>query len=166
MILAFDTYYYPSKAKTVCLTFENWTDKHYLQAYTEEITEIEEYVPGEFYRRELPCILSLLDKIPHTDQDVILIDGFVYLDDEQKPGLGAHLYHQLQTKIPVIGIAKTNFATIEKLKRPVYRGKSKNPLFITSIGLDIERAVTLVSGMHGEHRIPTLLKQLDQLTRV
>ena len=165
MILAFDTYYYENKAKTICISFDNWTDCEYFKVYTEITENIEEYKSGEFYKRELPCILSLLEKIDTTDLEALIIDGFVYLDDNLKRGLGGHLYENIQYKAPVIGVAKTNYATIEQNKRQLLRGKSIKPLFITAIGMDVERAADLIRRMHGENRIPTLLKKLDTLTK-
>ena len=62
MILAFDTYYFDNKAKTVCISFRSWPDESPL-GMEEEITEgISDYEPGAFFKRELPCILSLLRK--------------------------------------------------------------------------------------------------------
>jgi exodeoxyribonuclease-5/deoxyribonuclease V len=95
----------------------------------------------------------------------IIIDGFVYLDDNQKLGLGGHLYLQLQGKIPIIGVAKTNFATLEKNKRQLLRGSSMKPLYITSIGINLDYATELIKNMKGNNRIPTLLKTLDTLTK-
>ncbi|KOS08120.1 endonuclease V [Flavobacterium akiainvivens] len=164
MILAFDTYYFNDTAKTVALAF-NWPDDKPHAVYTETLTGIEEYVPGAFYRRELPCILSLLKQIDLTDIDCIIVDGFVYLDDNATHGLGAHLYEALNQKTPIIGVAKTNFATIEKLKVPVLRGDSKNPLYVTAIGTGLKAAVNNVAMMHGSYRIPTLLRELDRLTK-
>lgn len=165
MILAFDTYYFENKAKTVCISFNHWSDEDNYTVNSEIIEDVEEYVPGEFYRRELPCILSLLEKMEHEQIDTIIVDGFVYLDDDLKPGLGAHLYNRLESKIPVIGVAKTNFATLENNKRPILRGESANPLYITAIGMDLEEAAELIENMNGPYRIPTLLKQLDTLTK-
>ncbi|MNJ91961.1 Endonuclease V [compost metagenome] len=165
MILAFDTYYYENKAKTVCVSFENWTAPETLAVFSEILEDIEEYIPGEFYRRELPCILSLYEKLPAESVEAIIVDGFVYLDDEQKPGLGKYLYEQLEQKIPVIGVAKTNFATIERNKRPVFRGQSERPLYVTAVGIDLEDTAAKVKSMSGNYRIPDLLKQLDQLTK-
>jgi deoxyribonuclease V len=165
MILSFDTYYFENKAKTVCLAFEDWTTSDKFEVYAEIMEDVEEYIPGEFYRRELPCILSLFRKIEYHNIEAIVVDGFVYLNDEHKLGLGGHLYHSLKGSIPVIGVAKTNFASIEKNKRALIRGKSKNPLFITSIGLDNDKAVEHIKSMAGDYRIPTLLKYLDTLTK-
>lgn len=163
MILAFDTYYYENKAKTVCLNFEDWNNEDKFEIYTETLFEIEEYVSGEFYKRELPCILSLLSKIDLKKVDLIIIDGFVFLDDENKFGLGAYLYDELNKEIPIIGVAKRDFATIEKNRIKLYRGKSETPLFITSIGIELDVASKKIGEMNGEFRIPTLLKEVDKL---
>ncbi|WDF59255.1 endonuclease V [Flavobacterium sp. KACC 22758] len=165
MILAFDTYYFDNKAKTVCLEFENWNEDKNFKVHAEIIDNVSEYIPGEFYKRELPCILSLLNQIDLKNIETIIVDGFVYLDDDKKYGLGGHLYEKLNNEIPIIGVAKTNFASIEKDKKALLRGDSAKPLFITSIGIDLEEAFQKVESMAGEFRMPTLLKELDRLTK-
>jgi deoxyribonuclease V len=165
MILAFDTYYYEHKAKTVCLAFESWLDDENYNIYTEIVDFTEDYTSGEFFRRELPCILSLLLQIPLDNVDAIIVDGFVFLDDNYKLGLGGHLYEKLEHEIPVIGVAKTNFATIDKKKRALLRGASIKPLYITAIGMDLDLATKCVESMSGSFRIPTLLKVLDTFTK-
>lgn len=164
MILAFDTYYFDNQAKTVCLSFDNWTDDK-CKIYTETLDHVEDYISGEFYKRELPCILSLLRTIDYANVEAIIVDGFVFLDDNNKLGLGGHLYKELNATIPVIGVAKNNFATIEKYKSVLLRGESKKPLFITSIGIDIDTATKHIREMKGSFRVPTLLKYLDTLTK-
>jgi deoxyribonuclease V len=167
MILAFDTYYFDNKAKTVCITFESWVNESNFKVYDEILEDIAEYTPGEFYKRELPCILSLLNKIMREVDNIelIIVDSFVYLDDDGKFGLGGHLHQALHGKIPIVGVAKTNFATIENLKKPLLRGDSIKPLFVTSIGIDLEKATELIQNMQGKFRIPTILKLLDTLTK-
>jgi deoxyribonuclease V len=167
MILAFDTYYFDNKAKTVCIAFESWTNESNFKVYNEILDGIAEYTPGEFYKRELPCILSLLNKIKQEIDtiELIIVDSFVYLDDEGKFGLGGHLCNALNCEIPIIGVAKTNFATIDNLKKPIVRGDSIKPLFVTSIGIDLEKASELIQNMQGEFRMPTILKLLDTLTK-
>ena len=165
MILAFDTYYFDNKAKTVCLEFENWNEDKNFKVHTEIIDNVSEYIPGEFYKRELPCIISLLNQMNLKNIEVIIVDGFVYLDDDKKHGLGGHLYEKLNKEVPIIGVAKTNFASIEKDKKALVRGESAKPLYITSIGIDLEEAFQKVESMAGEFRIPTLLKELDRLTK-
>jgi deoxyribonuclease V len=165
MILAFDTYYFDDKAKTVCLAFNDWGDWQNFVVYKETRDNIADYTPGEFYKRELPCILSLLTQIDLTAVEVIVVDGYVFLDDDAKLGLGGYLYAALDDKISVIGIAKSNFKTIERLKQPLLRGDSGNPLFITAIGIDLKTATDNIARMHGPFRFPTLLKLLDQMTK-
>lgn len=165
MILAFDTYYQDSGARTVALAFKNWKDKEPFEIHSHLRHEVEVYIPGEFYRRELPCILELLNQLKYENIEAIVIDGFVYLDDALKPGLGAHLYHALHDKIPIIGVAKTNFATVQQTQIALIRGKSASPLFITSIGIELDEAAKHIQSMSGEHRIPDLLRLLDQKTR-
>ena len=88
MILAFDTYYFDNKAKTVCISIGNWADEENYKVDIETIENDEEYKSGEFYKRELPCILSLLRKIKIENIEAIIVDGYVYLDDNKKLGLG------------------------------------------------------------------------------
>lgn len=168
MNLVFDTFYFDGdKANTICLAFKNWHSDVADFEFSEIKSGISEYIPGEFYKRELPCILSLLDKIKTEINGIscIIIDGFVFLDDNYKPGLGKHLFESLDGKIPVIGVAKTNFATVEKLKMELNRGESKTLLYISSVGMEMEDALNLIKNMHGNYRIPTLLKKVDTLTR-
>ncbi len=166
MILAFDTYYRDPAAHTVCIAFHDWSQTAPDASYRETISGIAAYEPGAFYKRELPCILSLLQQIDLQQVTAILIDGFVYLDDDRQPGLGARLYAALNERIPVIGVAKTNYATLHDLERPVLRGTSERPLYITAIGTDLDLAAQQIGKMDGMFRIPTLLKLLDQQTRM
>lgn len=165
MIYAFDTYYYDDYANTVCLAFRDWDSEKESEIFTEKTTITSDYESGAFYKRELPCILSLLNKIQLQQDDIIIIDGYVTLDEEGKIGLGGHLYEALDCKFPVIGIAKNGFNTPDSRRKAVYRGESKTPLFVTAKGADIDEIKQKVEQMHGNFRIPTLLKKLDQLSR-
>ena len=165
MKLAIDVYYIENRAKSVCLAFEDWKDEKPQETYIENLEGIEAYVPGSFYKRELPCILAVLKQVDLTTVDCIVVDGFVILDDEGKHGLGAYLYESLDQKIPIIGVAKRGFHNNEKNVRKVLRGESLNPLFVTSIGVDLDWAAEKVKNMHGAHRFPSLLKILDQETK-
>ncbi len=165
MIFAFDTYYTNNTARTVCIGFTEWTSQDIALLKTEELPIEDDYESGQFYKRELPCILSLLNQLEVRAGDIIIVDGFVHLDDAGKFGLGGHLYQSLNNKIPVIGVAKSNFATINALKRAVYRGESKKPLFVTAIGMDLEEASANISKMAGSFRMPDLLKKLDIVTK-
>jgi deoxyribonuclease V len=124
-----------------------------------------EYEPGSFYKRELPCIVAIMEEIDLEQVDCLVVDSYVQLDDSGKPGLGHYVYQHFQQKIPVIGVAKSNFASNTLHVAQVLRGESSKPLYITCIGIDLETAKNNISQMHGEFRIPTLLKTLDQITK-
>jgi len=165
MIYAFDTYYDEDYANTVCIAFEDWTSENESDIYTEKTEVSSGYESGAFYKRELPCILSLLKKIELKEGDIIIVDGYVTLDNDGKIGLGGYLYEALDQKYAIIGIAKNNFALPDSQRRSVLRGESKTPLFLTAKGTDVDEVLLKVEQMSGAHRIPTLLKKLDQLSR-
>jgi len=166
LIFAFDTYYKENKARTVCLGFENWTDQDATLELIEDLDVPSDYIPGEFYKRELPCIMSVIQQLTLQKEDLIIIDGFVVLDDMGKLGLGGHLYQELNKQITIVGVAKSNFATLNTLKREVLRGESKRPLYITCLGADLDDMAQCVQRMYGEYRIPDILKKLDQKTKL
>ncbi len=150
MILAFDTYYYENKALTICIEFETWTNKTIHKVHHEVLGNVPDYVSGEFYKRELPYILSLFGKIQSEFIEAIVVDGYVFLDETNKYGLGGHLYEALEKKIPIIGLAKTNFGGDFSQKVEVFRGSSKNPLYITAIGIDKNAAQQYILEMFRE----------------
>jgi deoxyribonuclease V len=121
------------------------------------------YVPGEFYKRELPLLQSVIERLS-VRPAVIVVDGYVWLGGNDAPGLGARLYEGFKSTIPVVGIAKTPYRDDTWSER-IYRGKSRRPLYVTSAGIEKAEAAGLVSTMHGDHRIPTLLQRVDRLAR-
>lgn len=165
MIYAFDTYYYDDYANTICIAFEDWTSEKETEIFSEKTGITSDYESGAFYKRELPCILSLLNKIELKEGDIIIVDGYVTLDDDGKMGLGGYLYDALEQKYPIIGIAKNGFTAPDSQRRAIFRGESKTPLFLTVKGSDVDKMKINIEKMHGSYRIPTLLKKLDQLTR-
>lgn len=165
MKLAFDTYYFEDKAKTVCVAFKDWKDAQPMSTSSEIVNGIAEYEPGSFYKRELPCILSLLKQIDLQEVDCIIVDSFVQLDDHGKLGLGGKLYEKLNKEIPVIGVAKSGYHSIKLNTKELLRGTSQKPLYISSIGIELTVAHDLIHSMHGDYRMPTLLQLLDQKTK-
>lgn len=165
MIYGFDTYYYENFAKTVCIAFEKWDSETESFIYSENTEITSDYESGAFYKRELPCILSLLKKIDLQKGDLIIVDGYVTLDNSGKIGLGGYLYQSLDEKYPVIGIAKNGFNSEDDQRRTVFRGESRTPLFLTAVGIDVDEIQSNIENMHGTYRIPTLIKKLNQLTR-
>jgi deoxyribonuclease V len=80
--------------------------------------------------------------------------------------LGTYLYEALVRKVPVIGVAKTRFFSNTQYVAEILRGESKNPLFVTSVGMPLDTAAARIQSMAGPFRIPTLLKLLDVETKV
>ena len=163
MIACLDVDYRDGAGVAACLLFTDWRAATAEMELVEVISPVAPYVPGEFYRRELPCLLKVLAKAA-VDPDAILIDGYVWLGEEKKPGLGAHLYDALERRAAVIGVAKSRFADMGSV-REVHRGGSRRPLYVSAAGLDLETAARQVESLHGEHRIPTLLRRVDRLCR-
>lgn len=165
MILAIDVHYKVEYAKTVVLLFDNWQSETYANVVEIKTKNVAEYVSGEFYKRELPCILEALQQINSNTIDVIIIDGYIYVDNQNSYGLGGYLYEALNKKIPIIGVAKTSFQSNKDTFVEVFRGASKNPLYVSAIGYDLEKAAQEVQLMHGDFRLPYLLKLMDQKTK-
>ncbi len=163
MLACVDVCYKDDSARAACVTIQEWEDAAPIGEYVLDIDKVEPYVPGQFYRRELPCVLAILVKVG-AGSEIVVIDGYVWLDANQKKGLGGYLYEALGQTVPVIGVAKTRFATATSAVR-ILRGSSDRPLFITSAGIDQTTAADCIRRMHGHNRIPTLLKRVDRLSR-
>ena len=163
MILAIDVHYENSRGVAAGVAFEHWEAQTPTSTYISHIDGVSEYIPGQFFKRELPCILQLIREYSLTPATVV-IDGYVYLDDKNKPGLGKYLYDELQGSASVIGVAKTAFTGISS-ENELYRGNSKRPLYITCEGEPLAEARKHIASMFGKHRIPFLLKQADQLSK-
>lgn len=99
MILAVDVNYDQKRARAAGVLFSNWTAAQPYSKFISILDEVKEYIPGEFYKRELPCILKLINEHKLRPQ-IIIVDGYVYLDGNTKPGLGKYLFDQLNGKIP------------------------------------------------------------------
>ena len=162
MIAAFDAHYSEDgSASAAAVLFFDYADSAPAAVFTKSLTAgAANYVPGAFYRRELPCILMLLAEINQTLTEMI-VDGYVTLGN--RAGLGKHLFDHLDGKIPVIGVAKSKYE--ESTGTDVYRGGSNRPLYITAAGLRQKTAAEKIRMMHGPHRVPTLLKLVDLLAR-
>ena len=158
--LIIDVGYYDNLAKVVSVII----CKEKEEIFTKTVTSIEPYIPGMFYKKELPCILSLINDLPENSFDIIIIDGYVYLG-EKKPGLGVYLYNALSEKFPIIGLAKRYFRGSESVTQKITRGESKNPLYVSSIGISIVEASKIISQMSGKYRIPDAIKKADTLTK-
>jgi deoxyribonuclease V len=160
-IAAFDVHYSADGcASAAALLFTDYKDSEPFATYTQYLPVVANYIPGEFYRRELPCIIALFEQFNETPDEMI-VDGYVMLGN--RPGLGQHLFKYVNAKIPVVGVAKTKFEGSKGVE--VFRGGSIQPLYITAAGVDLRKVSESIRTMHGKHRIPTLLKQVDHLAR-
>lgn len=198
MVIALDSYYYDGICNTSLVLFAN--EKSSKPIYTDTIyTPVEsEYIPGEFYRRELPGIQKIIDKFVEEHHDwwdevkFVMVDSFVMLYDGKKQwdGLGSKLYDYLYDRyahrkrfpeyethkyepIPVVGVAKTNFAECNNMELTYFahRGESEHSLYVqvaAPMGSEItgEYAQWFVERMHGPYHIPTMLKEVDRLSRI
>jgi deoxyribonuclease V len=163
MLACVDTHYHDEGARTALVLFENWTDaSSKYEVLREQHFPPMDYVPGEFFRRELPSILDIIEGESHRISTLV-IDGYVWLDENERRGIGAILYEELGGTIPIVGVAKRQFAGAAGTK--IIRESSKNPLIVTSAGIDEAVAARHIASMHGPFRIPTLLKWTDHLAR-
>lgn len=161
MITALDVGYCEDRsALAAAVVFADFDASQPSASYQVRITEVADYQPGSFFRRELPCLLSVL-KVVREPVRTVIIDGYVWLGD--RPGLGAHLWKELRERAVVIGVAKTPYDS--GLAQEVLRGSSKTPLYVTAQGMDSRLAAKFIREMHGTHRIPTLLREVDRLSR-
>jgi deoxyribonuclease V len=158
-----DVGYAERDARAACVVFARWEDEAPAEEHVVEIDDPAPYVPGEFYKRELPCLLRVLELV-RAPLEVIVIDGYVTLDPEGRPGLGARLFEALGGSTAIVGVAKTSFATATHAVA-VKRGRSEKPIFVTARGLSEATAAAYVERMHGDSRIPTLLRRVDRLSR-
>ena len=162
MIVALDAFYSEpaGTATAAAVVFHNWPDSQPVAEYAITTGAAGPYVPGQFYIRELPCLLEVLERVKEPI-DVAVVDGFVNLGPN--PGLGMHLWEAADRQFPVVGVAKSPFRNAGAIE--VFRGESRNPLYVTAAGMLLEKAAAKIGKMHGAHRIPTLLKKVDQAAR-
>lgn len=125
------------------------------------VPEVAPYQPGEFFRRELPPLRAVLTGV-EEGIEMLIIDGYVDLDPEGRRGLGAYAHEAFG--MPVVGVAKTRFATATHAV-PVLRGDSKRPLFVTAAGVPVADAADMVGSMAGRFRLPDALRRVDALAR-
>lgn len=161
-IACVDVDYRPDMAVAAAIWFRGWDAAvAEAQAVAGFRGGVAPYEPGAFYLRELPCLLGVLREGPPAD--LVIVDGYVSLD-EGRAGLGAHLHQALDCQTPVVGVAKTRYRSASNTVE-VLRGTSSSPLFVTAVGIDVAVAADEVRRMHGPHRVPTLLRSVDQLAR-
>ncbi len=129
---------------------------------TAMVHDIADYVPGQFYKRELQSVEAIIDQLKVEDIDLIVVDGYADSGTTEH-ALGTFVFEKYQ--IPVIGIGKNKYDRCILTDLEVYRGESKKPLYVTSKGMDNEEAKRLVKNMAGEFRLPYFVKYADNRAR-
>ena len=165
MHLAVDVYYEADSARGAGAAFARVQDEGPAFVVIEEFAGAAgDYEPGEFKKRELPYLLRLVELARQQGAIIesILVDGYVWLE-AGRAGLGGHLYEALGGATPIIGVAKTRFQSANAIE--LLRGQSQSPLYITAAGMGAQQAADFVRTMHGEHRLPTLLRIVDHASR-
>jgi deoxyribonuclease V len=162
MIACVDVDYRGDEAVAGCVLLQAWAAVVCSGTQIERVPAVEPYEPGQFFRRELPCVLAVLAKV-RDSVEVVVVDGYVWLGSPERPGLGAHLYEALGGRPGVVGVAKTPYAGATGI--PVQRGGSRKPLLVTAVGIDPNVAARHIRAMHGPYRFPSALKLVDQLCR-
>ncbi len=159
MIYCLDVDYQVAGVTAAGVGFTDWGDaRARVELVSHRAGAAVDYAPGRFFERELPYLTELLDRA--SDVAMIVVDGYVWLGAD-RPGLGAHLH--AARGVPVIGVAKSRFAGAAAVE--VVRGTSRRPLLVTAVGIEAALAAEHVRTMHGEFRIPTLVKRADALAR-
>ena len=87
MTIAFvDVDYKGAGARASCVLTESWEAESPTSTYIRDIEAVEPYEPGNFYRRELPCIVSVLRMLPLLPE-IVVVDGYVWLSSADRSGL-------------------------------------------------------------------------------
>jgi deoxyribonuclease V len=161
-IVFLDAHYARAGGAAAALVADSWVAERSIDEQSVWVDEVAPYRPGAFFERELRCLMQVLGRVDRPT--LVVIDGYVVLDGQGRPGLGAHLHERLGGSVPVVGVAKTAFQGSLFAQR-IVRGSSLWPLFVTAKGIDPGEAAELVRTMRGEYRVPTLLARVDGLAR-
>ncbi len=145
------------------MLFTSWQSATAEASTVARITDVAPYTPGFFFQRELPCLLEVISEL-EARPSLVVVDGYVHLDGSGRPGLGAHLFDALQREVPIVGVAKTAFRTATTAVA-IHRGTGSKPLWVSAAGLDVHAAAAHVASMAGPYRVPSLLREVDQLAR-
>ena len=151
------------QANAAAVAFDAWDAPEATKTYFTHVAQVGKAVRGELDLRELPCVMQLLAE-HKLEPELVLIEGFVYLDADDTPGLGQRLFEALGGKVPVVGLSKKSLPELSS-QFEVMREDETPPLIVTSVGLDIGAAKVRVRSMHGRKRVPTLMKLAARLAK-
>jgi deoxyribonuclease V len=154
--------HYPATggARAACVVASDIRYHTIVAEHVVSLDTVAEYRPGAFFARELPALRRVLAEAGPID--LLVVDGYVDLDPDGRPGLGAYAYEEFA--VPVVGVAKTAFRSATHAV-PVSRGQASRPLYVTAAGLTRTEAAELVKHMAGPYRLPDALRRVDALAR-
>jgi deoxyribonuclease V len=66
MMACTDVHYEQRRAVAACILFRDCHDDRPCLEITDRIIDPAAYEPGRFYRRELPALLSVIDRLPEA----------------------------------------------------------------------------------------------------
>lgn len=175
-ILAVDTFYHPDKAKTVGVLFDSWDQDEPSMVIESWTTDFGPYIPGQFYLRELPPTMKLLEQVDIKEIGVLIVDGFLQVYDSEvgrlEKGLGLRLGEILRIEkkdLVLVGVAKTDYREQGerwKLAEPWKRGPlGSKPLWVQVDGMRIPDLMHGLGQMKGNCRLPDMLRILDKETK-
>ena len=70
-----DVDYREQGAVASAILFEDFQSDNTLAEVSVKITQVADYEPGQFYKRELPCLTTLIDSLA-IKPDVFIVDIF------------------------------------------------------------------------------------------
>ncbi len=145
-------------ATAACVVLRSFDSSESLEERTARVR-----VGASHDERELRPLRAVLEKV-RSELQVVVIDGYVWLDGTTRPGPGARLYQALGESVAVLGIAKTRCAGGEPEALEVRRGRASSPLFVTAVGFPPPVIGKLVKAMHGRGRVPWALARAAELS--
>jgi deoxyribonuclease V len=74
MKLCLDVQYTNNQALSAGILFQDWSEGVATRAVTLPIANVAPYEPGVFYKRELPCLLALLETISEPIDLIVVHD--------------------------------------------------------------------------------------------
>lgn len=178
MILLTDVFYNENlnSAHIAAIAIEDWSSDTIIKSWEIDKQGIDcEYIPGQFYKRELPCLIELWNNIDEQDKkqiSTIIVDGFYNIWDGRH-GLGHHFYDWLCENgysVEVVGIAKSPCRETSEFTLPVFRTeeskkcKCRSALWVNGSNMENDYQSKVLS-MDGKYRIPTMIKAVDKLSR-
>ncbi|KAF0243618.1 MAG: hypothetical protein FD180_3222 [Planctomycetota bacterium] len=162
MIACLDAHYRDEVAFAAGVLFDDWPARAPVREWTVRVEGGAPYVPGQFYRREMPGLLRLLEALPELPR-IVLVDAYAWLG-EGMPGMGARLHEALGGRAAIVGVAKTKYRGAGPAAT-VRRGRSGSPLYVSTAGMPLEEAAEGVKRMHGRGRLPLMVRRADVLAR-